>query len=132
MSSSCCHRSSRCIFILYGFCGYCNEEILMVGHAWSWILLQKRQKREIYVSFSIQERTSQRKKCLLLIILFRSENVEKKIKADVRSFSLDERTIKLTKTPIDALTGEFKQKHPMGPVVCGTGTNKKISRCILL
>ncbi len=25
--------------------------------------------------------------------------------------------IKLTKTPIDALTGEFKQKHLMGPVV---------------
>ena len=33
----------------------------MVGHAWSWIFLRKRQEREIYVSFSIQERTSQRK-----------------------------------------------------------------------
>jgi hypothetical protein len=30
---------------------------------------------------------------------------------------LDKHTIKLMKTPIDALTGEFKQKHPMGPVV---------------
>jgi hypothetical protein len=36
---------------------------------------------------------------LLLIILFRSENVEKKIKADVHSFPLDEHTIKLMKTP---------------------------------
>ncbi len=57
------------------------------------------------------------KTCLLLVILFRSEKVEKQIKADVRSYPLDEHVIKLTKTPIDALTGEFKQKHPMGPVV---------------
>jgi hypothetical protein len=58
-----------------------------------------------------------RKTCLLLVILFRSENVEKKINADVRSFPLDEHTIKLMNTPIDALTGECKQKHPLGPVV---------------
>ena len=45
------------------------------------------------------------KTCLLLIILFRSEQVEKKIKADLCSFPLDEHTIKLMKTPIDALTG---------------------------
>jgi hypothetical protein len=57
------------------------------------------------------------KTCLLLVILFRSENVEKKIKVDIRSYSLDEHTIKLMKTQIDALSGEFKQKHPMGPVV---------------
>ena len=57
------------------------------------------------------------KTCLLPVIIFRSENVEKKIKADVRSFPLDKHTIKLMETPIDALTGEFKQKHPMGPVV---------------
>ncbi len=57
------------------------------------------------------------KTCLLLIILFRSENAKKNISANVRSFPLDEHTIKLMKTPIDALTGEFKQKHPMRPVV---------------
>ncbi len=57
------------------------------------------------------------KTSLLLVILFRSENVEKKIKADVHSFPLDEHTIKLMKTPIDVLTGGFKQQHPMEPVV---------------
>ncbi len=31
--------------------------------------------------------------CLLLIILFRSENVEKKQHADVRAFPMDEDTI---------------------------------------
>ena len=56
------------------------------------------------------------KTCLLLVILFRSENAKKK-KADVHSFLSDEHTIKLMKTPTDALTGEFKQQHPMGPVV---------------
>ncbi len=57
------------------------------------------------------------KTCLLLVILFRSENVKKKIKAGVCSFPLDKHTIKLMKTPSDALTGELKQKHSMGPVV---------------
>jgi hypothetical protein len=66
------------------------------------------------------------KTCLLLVILFRSENVEKKIKVDVRSFPSDKHTIKLMKTPIDALTGEFKQKHPMGPVVWEQTRNKQM------
>ncbi len=70
------------------------------------------------------------KTCFLLVILFRSEKVEKKIKADVRSFPLDKHTVKLMKTPIDALTGEFKQKTSNG--TSGMGTNKKRSRCILL
>jgi len=57
------------------------------------------------------------KTCPLLVILYKSENVEKKRKADVQIFSMDEHTIQLIKTPTNALIGEFKQQHPIGPVI---------------
>ena len=41
----------------------------------------------------------------------------KRKKAGVHSFPLDEHTIELMNTPTDALTGEFKQQHSMGPVI---------------
>ena len=34
-----------------------------------------------------------------------------------KMFSMDEHTIKLMKTPTNALVGELKQQHPMGPVI---------------
>ena len=84
----------------------------------------KRQQRKIYVSVSVymcwlvfKRGSHNGKTCPLLVILYRSENVEKKRKADVQSFSMDEHTIKLMKTPTNALIGEFKQQHPMGPVI---------------
>jgi hypothetical protein len=53
----------------------------------------------------------------LLVILYESENVEKKRISDIQSFSIGEHTIKLMKTPTNALIGEFEQQHPMGPVI---------------
>jgi hypothetical protein len=35
-----------------------DEEILIHGNAWSWILLQERKKGDIHVSFSLPGRTS--------------------------------------------------------------------------
>ncbi len=55
--------------------------------------------------------------CPLLIILFRSENIKKKLHADVRAYPMDEHTIVMLDAPNNALIGEFIHQHHMGPIV---------------
>ncbi len=57
------------------------------------------------------------KTCPLMIILFKSENVEKKQRADVQGRPLDKDTLAMLNTPNDALSGALKQQHPIGPIV---------------
>jgi len=86
----------------------------MHGHGFS---CEKGNKGKYMCRLVFKRGLHNEKTCPLLVILYRSENVEKKRKADVQSFSMDEHTIKLMKTPTNALFGEFKQQHPMGPVI---------------
>ena len=55
--------------------------------------------------------------CPLLIIQFRSKNIEKTQHADVRAYPVDEDTIAMLKAPNNALIGEFIHQHPMRPIV---------------
>ncbi len=55
--------------------------------------------------------------CPLLIILFRSENIEEKQHADVRAFPIDEDIIAMLNAPNNALIGQFIHQHPMGPII---------------
>jgi hypothetical protein len=55
--------------------------------------------------------------CPLLIILFRSEIIAKKLHADVRAYPMDEDTIAMLNAPNNALIGKFIQQHPMGPII---------------
>ncbi len=55
--------------------------------------------------------------CLLLVILFRSENIAKKQYADIRAYPVDKDTISVLKAPNNALIGEFIHQHPLGPIV---------------
>jgi hypothetical protein len=55
--------------------------------------------------------------CLLLIVLFRLENIVKKQHADVRAFSMDEDTIAMLNAPNNALIGQFIHQHPVGPII---------------
>ena len=57
------------------------------------------------------------KTCPLIIILFKSENVEKNQRADVQGKPLDKDTLEMLNAPNDALSGELKQQHPIGPIV---------------
>jgi hypothetical protein len=53
----------------------------------------------------------------ILIILFKSENVAKKQRADVQAIHLDKDTVAMLNAPNDALAGALNQQHPMGPIV---------------
>ncbi len=55
--------------------------------------------------------------CPLLSILFRLENISKKLHADVRAYSMDEDTIAMLNTPNNALIGKFIHQYPMGPII---------------
>ncbi len=55
--------------------------------------------------------------CPLLIILFRSENIAKKLHADVRAYPMNELTIAMFNAPNNALIGDFIHQHPMGPII---------------
>ena len=55
--------------------------------------------------------------CPLLIILFKLENIAKKIHADVQAYPVDEDTIAMLNAPNNALIGKFIHQHPMGPIV---------------
>ncbi len=57
------------------------------------------------------------KTCPLMIILFKSENVEKKQRADVQGRPLDKDTLAMLNAPNDALSGALKRQHPIGPFV---------------
>jgi hypothetical protein len=77
----------------------------------------KRGKRKIHVSFSVQMRSSYMDTCPLLIILFRSKNIAKKLHADVQAYPVDEHTIAMLNAPNNALIGQFIHQHPIGPIV---------------
>ncbi len=55
--------------------------------------------------------------CPLLIILFRSENIAKKLHADVWAYPMDEDTVAMLNAPNNAFIGKFIHQHPMGPIV---------------
>ncbi len=55
--------------------------------------------------------------CLLLIILFRSENIAQKKHADVQAYPMDEHTIAMLNATNNALIGEFIHQHHMGPII---------------
>ncbi len=55
--------------------------------------------------------------CPLLIILFRLENIAKKLHADVQAYPKDEDTIAMLNAPNNALIGKFKHQHLMGPII---------------
>ncbi len=55
--------------------------------------------------------------CAILIILFKSENVAKKQRADIQAIPLDKDTVAMLNAPNDALAGALKRQHPMGPIV---------------
>ncbi len=55
--------------------------------------------------------------CLLLIILFRLENIAKKKYADVQAYPMDEDTIAMLNQPNYALICKFIHQHPMGPII---------------
>jgi hypothetical protein len=63
--------------------------------------------------------------CLLIIILFKSENVEKKQHADVQSRPLDKDTLAILNAPNDDLSGALKRQHPIGPIVWELTRNKQ-------
>jgi hypothetical protein len=65
----------------------------------------------------IKQGLHKKKTCAILIILCKSENVERKQRADVQAIPLDKDTVAMLNAPNDALAGAFKQQHPMGPVV---------------
>jgi hypothetical protein len=65
------------------------------------------------------------KTCVILIILFKSENVPKKQHADVQAIPLDKDTVAMLNAPNDALAGALKQQHPMGPTVWEQTRNKQ-------
>jgi hypothetical protein len=52
-----------------------------------------------------------------MIILFKSENVEKKQRADVQGRPLDKDTLAMLNAPNDTLSGALKQQHLIGPIV---------------
>ena len=57
------------------------------------------------------------KTCPLMIILFKSENIEKKQHADVQGRPLDKDTLAMLNASNDALSGALKRQHPIGPIV---------------
>jgi hypothetical protein len=59
------------------------------------------------------------KTCAILIILFKSENIEKKQSVDVQAKPLDKDTVAMLNAPNDALASALKQQHPMGPICWG-------------
>jgi hypothetical protein len=58
-----------------------------------------------------------KKTCAILVILFKSENVAKKQRADVQAIPLDKDTVAMLNTLNDALAGALKQQRPMRPIV---------------
>ena len=71
------------------------------------------------------------KTCPLIIKLFRSENVEKKQRADVQGRPLDKDTFEMMNTPNDALSGKLKQQHPTGPIVWEQIRHEQDAYCYL-
>ncbi len=65
------------------------------------------------------------KTCAILIILFKSENVAKKQRADVQAIPLDKDTVAMLNAPNDALVDALKQQHLMGPIVWEQTQNEK-------
>jgi hypothetical protein len=83
-------------------------------------------KRGKYICRLVFKRGLHKEKtCAILIILFKSENVAKKQRADVQAIPLDKDTVTMLNTPNDALASALKQQHPMGLIVCEQTWNEQ-------
>jgi hypothetical protein len=86
----------------------------MHGHALS---CEKREKGKYMCCLVFKQGLHKWNNCPLLIILFKSENVARKQRADVQAYLVDKDTIAMLNAPNNALVGEFIHQHPMGPIV---------------
>jgi hypothetical protein len=94
----------------------------MHGHGFC---CEKGKKRKYMCSLVFKQGLHKEKTCAILIILFKSENVTKKHRADVQAIPLDKDTVAILNAPNDALAGALKQQHPMGPIVWGKMWNEQ-------
>ncbi len=64
-----------------------DDDILINGHARSWILLQEGEKGKYMCCLVFKQGLHKEKTCAILIILIKSENVAKKQYADVQAIA---------------------------------------------
>jgi hypothetical protein len=93
------------------------KKSLLTGTHGHGFCCKKGKKGKYMCRLVFQQGLHKGKTCAILILLFKSENIEKKQHADVQARPLDKDTVAMLNAPNDALTGALKQQHPMGPIV---------------
>jgi hypothetical protein len=93
------------------------KKSLMWGLHGHGFLCKKGKKGKFMCCLAFKQGIHDGKTCVFIIILFKSEDIEKKPCADVQAFPTDNNTVAMLNTPNDALTGTLKEQHPIGPIV---------------